>query len=126
MAVQFGSQVLTMLRLDAIRRKVSHAIVFIDFHSAFYRAVRSRIVADRLGFQQEEVDENIALSLLARAPALDALGANALTQASVQRALATSWSQVLPQTTADLSDQALLAERRQAGRSSIGPCFFGG
>eukprot|EP00438_Fugacium_kawagutii_P001747 Skav227124 [mRNA] locus=scaffold133:31032:36275:- [translate_table: standard] len=110
MSVQFATQVLTMLRLRSMNSKTSHAVLFLDLQSAFYRAVRSRITPNCLGFD-DHGDENIAIDLAGTPPALPSMGASDATQRWVQRILATSWSQVLPTTPNDVMEVGLVAQR---------------
>ena len=71
--VQFASHALNLMRAHSVAKKRSHAVIFFDMTSAFYRVPRNLVVEDQIGF--DDVSEEETLGLL---PLLD--------ESAVQRA----------------------------------------
>eukprot|EP00438_Fugacium_kawagutii_P021420 Skav230559 [mRNA] locus=scaffold7717:17184:43069:- [translate_table: standard] len=111
MPVQFASQILTLMRVRANKANRSHAVLFVDLQSAFYTAVRSRIVSDRLKLGIAEQDDFVSIEESMQPPALETLGASQQLQSWIQSILVNSWSQVLPTGPSQLSTFAMMGAR---------------
>ena len=73
MTVSYAAHFLLSLRQQAEHFKRSTAIIFFDLKSAFYRAQRSTVVCDKLGYGEDQLDEDVAISTLGKEAALDTL-----------------------------------------------------
>ena len=73
--VQYASHVLSLMRESAAARNISHAVVFFDLTSAFYRVSKSLVVENILEYPDFQEDEEVAL--------LPLLGESAVQRADV-------------------------------------------
>lgn len=94
MTVSYAAHFLLSLRQQAEYFKRSTAIIFFDLKSAFYRAQRSTVVCDKLGYGEDQLDEDVALSTLGREAALDTLEVPHNLQATIQELFSGTWNSV--------------------------------
>eukprot|EP00434_Breviolum_minutum_P005930 symbB.v1.2.005229.t1/scaffold293.1/size237565/10 len=100
MSVHFAAHFLQLLRHQANVRKRSSAVIFFDLRSAFYRAQRSTVVRDQLGYGDAIEDEDVAISTLADPVALESVHVPESLQMVVQELFSQTWCTVrLPVTT---------------------------
>lgn len=94
MSVHFAAHFLQSLRHQANVRKRSSAVIFFDLRSAFYRAQRSTVVRDRLGYGDEIEDEDVAISTLTDPVALESVQVPDSLQMVVQELFSQTWCTV--------------------------------
>lgn len=94
MSVRFAAHFLQCLRHQANLQKKSSAVIFFDLKSAFYRAQRSTVVADRLGYGDDIDDEDVALSTLGKPSALEDTGVPPALQQVIQELFSQTWCTV--------------------------------
>lgn len=94
MSVHFAAHFLQSLRHQANVRKRSSAVIFFDLRSAFYRAQRSTVVRDRLGYGDSIDDEDVAISTLADPVALESVQVSDSLQMVVQELFSQTWCTV--------------------------------
>lgn len=109
MTVSYAAHFLLSLRQHAEHYKRSTAIIFVDLKSAFYRAQRSTVVSDKIGYQEDCFDEDVALSTLGQPAALDALEVPQTLQATIQELFSGTWNSVK---VAGVPDQPLMQSTR--------------
>eukprot|EP00438_Fugacium_kawagutii_P009100 Skav211904 [mRNA] locus=scaffold4079:7401:20832:+ [translate_table: standard] len=110
MSVGFASLMLGAMREEARRAKRSHAVLFVDVTSAFYRAQRSTVVDDQLGIRLPSQDEDLGVEESMTSAALPGLGVGPHLRALVATVFEGSWSQVKSQ--AGVSSKDALASKR--------------
>ena len=94
MTVSYAAHFLVALRQHAETSKRSTAVIFFDLKSAFYRAQRSTVVKDQLGYKEDCMDEDVALDTLTRPSALSDLNVNCCLQATIQEVFSGTWNTV--------------------------------
>ena len=94
MSVHFAAHFLHCLRHQANLQKKSCAVLFFDLKSAFYRAQRSTVVHDQLGYGDDVHDEDVAVSTLNEASALQGLGVHPTLQCVIQELFSQTWCTV--------------------------------
>ena len=94
MTVSYAAHFLLSLRQHAEHFKRSTAIIFFDLKSAFYRAQRSTVVGDKLGYGEDCLDEDVAVSTLGKEAALDTLEVPHNLQATIQELFSGTWNSV--------------------------------
>ena len=95
MSVHFAAHFLQTLRSQANLQKKSSAVLFFDLKSAFYRAQRSTVVADSLGYGDDPEDEDVVLTTLVKQSALDNLEVTPSLQKVIQELFSQTWCTVL-------------------------------
>ena len=95
MSVHFAAHFLQTLRSQANLQKKSSAVLFFDLKSAFYRAQRSTVVADSLGYGDDPEDEDVVLTTLVQQSALDNLEVTPSLQKVIQELFSQTWCTVL-------------------------------
>ena len=101
MSVHFAAHFLHCLRHQANLQKKSCAVLFFDLKSAFYRAQRSTVVHDQLGYGDDVHDEDVAVSTLNEASALEGLGVHPTLQCVIQELFSQTWCTVQTSGNAD-------------------------
>ena len=94
MSVHFAAHFLQCLRRQAHLQRKSHAVIFVDIRSAFYRSQRSTVVADQLGYGDDAEDEDVAVSTLAEESALTSTGVPSELQRVIQELFSQTWNTV--------------------------------
>lgn len=95
MSVHFAAHFLQTLRGQANLQRKSSAVLFFDLKSAFYRAQRSTVVADKLDYGDDPEDEDVVLSTLTQQSALDNLEVTPSLQNVIQELFSQTWCTVL-------------------------------
>lgn len=95
MSVHFAADFLATLRQQAHIDRRPHAVIFFDLRSAFYRAQRSTIVKDILGYNEDELDEDITLDVLQKPHAFAAMGTPLTLRAVLQEVFFGAWNTVV-------------------------------
>lgn len=111
MTVHFASQYLRVLREQARKAKKSHALLFIDISSAFYRISRHVLAGDPFGHGDQQHDEDVAVSTLDQPSALEELCVKPLLRKWIYNIMGHSWSQVHTALLPESSDVAMLSRR---------------
>ena len=94
MTVSYAAHFLVALRQHAEVSKRSTAIIFFDLKSAFYRAQRSTVVRDQLGYGEDHLDEDVAIDTLVQPSALSELQVHPNLQATIQELFSATWNTV--------------------------------
>ena len=94
MSVHFAAHFLQSLRHQANLRKKSSAVLFFDLKSAFYRAQRSTVVRDKLGYGDDINDEDVAVATLGEPAALDGMQVSTHLQTVIQELFSQTWCTV--------------------------------
>ena len=93
--VQYGSHTLSLMRHHAVRRGMSHAVVFFDLTAAFYHVPKHLVVDDVLGYGRNHEDEDeISILPLLQASATERAAVPAQLRAVLQETLTSSWFNV--------------------------------
>ena len=94
MSVTFASHSLSLRREAAAARKVSHAIIFCDFRSAFYSVRRSLLTDNCLGYSDFWDDEEMAVGAAVEVTPMEEAGVPRALRAVTQEVLNASWYHV--------------------------------
>ena len=94
MTVSYAAHFLVALRQHAEVSKNSTAIIFFDLKAAFYRAQRSTVVKDQLGYGEDQGDEDVAIDTLNHPAALTELQVHPNLQATIQELFSGTWNTV--------------------------------
>lgn len=111
MTVHFASQYLRVLREQARRAKKSHALLFIDISSAFYRISRHVLAGDPFALGDQVHDEDVCVSTLTQSSALEELQVKPLLRKWIYNIMGHSWSQVQTSLLPENADVAMLSRR---------------
>ena len=95
MSVHFAAHFLSTLRQRAHDNRRPNAVIFFDLKSAFYRAQRSTIVQDILGYQEDCLDEDITLDVLQQPDALTSMNVPISLRAVLQEVFSGTWNTVI-------------------------------
>ena len=88
---QFAAQALALTRESPADRKISQVTLFFDLRAAFYRTPKSAVVSNVLGFEDFQVDEDLAISATLQESACERAQMPPQLQAAAQESLSYSW-----------------------------------